>query len=653
MSNTVVALLAEKLYTKSELKVVHERYVDNKGGNRSLELIESLMLKDTDRFWSRIEIDAYSKDESSRTFPVSRRPSLEDLTFVYYLAFGLDGFGKSEDEIYGDLLDKKKGLQPSWISLELPEERGGDGLGWLVHLKTNVLKEMCKQMDVKYYGIAKDPTALALKIRISGGPNKPALMEACRLSELPVGGNMEELQARLKATTAQTLAFDSQSTVTEASVPKLGEWEWEEDRLHARAYGKACFEDGEAILTSGVVAKGTVTEMNSYKATANESLHPAPAGTLTLSDGDAILTESGSIYILGAPAAVLEDVKDGVYVFKVGNAGGATHDKLNVKFTMPLAGIELDDVSLLWRLNADNKGGRYEAIRVSSEEWRGKQAREGFECSFDGFAPSTRYDVRMRVVHKGIKYETPHDKKTSVQTKPSKKRNRPDEPVGQPQPATPGVPVVSGQVVPAPTTPEPNGGLLSWLGSAVGSTVSSLFGSPSVPAIPVTVVPKKYEDTVVKMKATMIEPAIPEPAKAESKYAPPGPVAMRARLCALNFDLIEAMKARFHDREIDAGEVTKWFKDNPAQLEGTGLSVDDISTDHILPRSVGGHHHVFNYYIMPRSHNSHFRDNWTAEKRAYIGKQGVKMAQGFAGWCRDQVKHDIPFFKFKPDNYLL
>ena len=111
------------------------------------------------------------------------------------------------------------------------------------------------------------------------------------------------------------------------------------------------------------------------------------------------------------------------------------------------------------------------------------------------------------------------------------------------------------------------------------------------------------------------------------------------------------MKARFHDREIDAGEVTKWFKANPAQLKGTGLSVDDISTDHILPRSVGGHHHVFNYYIMHKSHNSHFRDNWTPEKRAYIGKQGVKLAQGFATWCRD--KSDIRYFNFNPGNYLL
>ena len=126
---------------------------------------------------------------------------------------------------------------------------------------------------------------------------------------------------------------------------------------------------------------------------------------------------------------------------------------------------------------------------------------------------------------------------------------------------------------------------------------------------------------------------------------------MRGRLCALNLDLIECMKAKFHNREIPAGEVTKWFKANPEQLEGTGLTVDDVSTDHILPRSAGGAHHVFNYYIMSKSHNSHFQNNWTAEKRAYVGKQGVKIAQGFAEWCRD--KSDVQYFNFRPANYML
>ena len=59
-------------------------------------------------------------------------------------------------------------------------------------------------------------------------------------------------------------------------------------------------------------------------------------------------------------------------------------------------------------------------------------------------------------------------------------------------------------------------------------------------------------------------------AKITSSYEPPPPIRMRSRLCALNFDLIRDMKAKFHNRPIPAGEITKWFKSNPQQLDGTG-----------------------------------------------------------------------------------
>merc|ERR1712224_246158 len=99
--------------------------------------------------------------------------------------------------------------------------------------------------------------------------------------------------------------------------------------------------------------------------------------------------------------------------------------------------------------------------------------------------------------------------------------------------------------------------------------------------------------------------------------------------------------------------VTKWFKKNPQQLVGTGIEASEVSTDHIIPRSVGGHNHLFNYYIMPKSHNSHFRDNWTDEKRKYVGLQGVKLAQGFSQWCRAKAAPDLDYSKFNPDNYML
>jgi hypothetical protein len=116
---------------------------------------------------------------------------------------------------------------------------------------------------------------------------------------------------------------------------------------------------------------------------------------------------------------------------------------------------------------------------------------------------------------------------------------------------------------------------------------------------------------------------------------------------------VQLLPAVFHNREIVAGEITKWFKANPEQLDGTGIAMDDVSTDHIMPQSCGGHHHVFNYYLMPKGHNSHFRDNWTDEKRAYVGKQGVKIAQGFQQWCRAKAAPDLEYFHFRRENYLL
>ena len=139
---------------------------------------------------------------------------------------------------------------------------------------------------------------------------------------------------------------------------------------------------------------------------------------------------------------------------------------------------------------------------------------------------------------------------------------------------------------------------------------------------------------------------------ADKKYEPPPAGEMRNRLCALNYELINEMKRRFPDREIPAAEVTKWFKDNPSQLNGTGIPVSSVSTDHILSKSNGGHNHVFNYCLMPKGHNSHFNQYCTAEKKAYVGKQGFSIAQGFAEWCRAKAAPDLPYFNFRPENYF-
>ena len=103
------------------------------------------------------------------------------------------------------------------------------------------------------------------------------------------------------------------------------------------------------------------------------------------------------------------------------------------------------------------------------------------------------------------------------------------------------------------------------------------------------------------------------------------------------------MQAKFPTGPIAAGEVTEWFRANPERLEGTGLTVDDVSTGHIVPESIGGRNYIFNYYIMPKYQESYFRDDWTEEKRAYIGEEAANIALGFAQWFRDKARFILAY----------
>ena len=201
---TVLALVAEKTYSVPQLKDLHLRYVGDKGGNRTKwELIERLVVFDTSRFIIRVRFDTLPDTEHERYFGAGAGgerggspPGRADLELLYYLAFGSDGSTKTDLELLYALLDPNRMLQPSFCSLEGPD---GDGLGWIVRLGAKPLKAICDEMGVSKYGISKDASALALKIRIDGRIlPKSALKEACRAMGLKVGGNVGELEDRLK-----------------------------------------------------------------------------------------------------------------------------------------------------------------------------------------------------------------------------------------------------------------------------------------------------------------------------------------------------------------------------------------------------------------------------------------------------------------------
>ena len=123
------------------------------------------------------------------------------------------------------------------------------------------------------------------------------------------------------------------------------------------------------------------------------------------------------------------------------------------------------------------------------------------------------------------------------------------------------------------------------------------------------------------------------------------------RCCALNMDLVEWSQARFNNRQYDQGAIRKWFTDNPQRLEGTGLTVEELSVDHVVPSCLGGISCVYNYALVPKRVNSKFRERFDDFKRGYLGRQTIGIALGFAAWVR--VRTDVPFSQFNVSNFMI
>lgn len=96
-------------------------------------------------------------------------------------------------------------------------------------------------------------------------------------------------------------------------------------------------------------------------------------------------------------------------------------------------------------------------------------------------------------------------------------------------------------------------------------------------------------------------------------------------------DLIAYMKAA-GKRKVTTAAVRTWLKKHdtfPAAYKRLKLSLDDCDIDHILPRSVGGIDHPYNYYILPKKLNKRWSGWWTAHKLTYMGAANTKCAKDF------------------------
>jgi hypothetical protein len=141
------------------------------------------------------------------------------------------------------------------------------------------------------------------------------------------------------------------------------------------------------------------------------------------------------------------------------------------------------------------------------------------------------------------------------------------------------------------------------------------------------------------------------PIKEDERFPIPTPAQQLLRCCAMNMDLVDWCRMKFNDRQHDQSMVRKWFTDKPERLEGTGLTVDELSVDHVVPFCLGGISYVYNYALVPRRVNSKCRERFEDFKRAYLGRQTIGIALGFAAWVR--VRTDVPFSQFNVANFII
>tara|TARA_B100001094_G_scaffold322082_3_gene370826 strand:- start:4829 stop:5575 length:747 start_codon:yes stop_codon:yes gene_type:complete len=91
-------------------------------------------------------------------------------------------------------------------------------------------------------------------------------------------------------------------------------------------------------------------------------------------------------------------------------------------------------------------------------------------------------------------------------------------------------------------------------------------------------------------------------------------------------------------KERAAGEIKNVIRDwllttvqGKRALAAADISEGELSIDRLIARhdkNGMGLNCIYNLYIMPFRHNSHFGDQLSSEKRAYVGERAYKLAKG-------------------------
>ena len=77
----------------------------------------------------------------------------------------------------------------------------------------------------------------------------------------------------------------------------------------------------------------------------------------------------------------------------------------------------------------------------------------------------------------------------------------------------------------------------------------------------------------------------------------------------------------------------------PAGYKQRGFRLEDLDIDHLLPTSLGGMDHPYNYNLVPKGINNEFGSLWTAEKLTYLGAQNAMKRKAFLCWRTTEAEH--------------
>ena len=87
---------------------------------------------------------------------------------------------------------------------------------------------------------------------------------------------------------------------------------------------------------------------------------------------------------------------------------------------------------------------------------------------------------------------------------------------------------------------------------------------------------------------------------------------------------------------IPTSQIRTWLSNNMHCMP-PNVSLFTCHIDHIIPQDMAGIDHPYNYFIMSKTANSHFKNYVTHEKIAYIGKENYSDVRNFAKWVRSQT----------------